>query len=523
IAAKKQKTSPRENVLQRVLQLPVVNATYESLQRTYTSTKEVHPLVASVCEAYERGVKGASSLAVWSMEPVVRRLEPQFTAANILACRGLDHLEEKIPALQYPVEKIASELKGSISTPIQSARSTIGNSIAGTLDRVLGLTAEGYELTKSTARSTAEYTWSSRVSQMAAAGVDGALGQLEKLVEFLLPEEEHEPEEKRGRGADYSSPTRMHGSEVTPSQPEPGTFTRIGALASTISHRAYQQTARTIQRTRARGQELTTWIPGLVSAPAQQVLYDVQNAAAGWLSKEQSKESEQEQEKEELKKEETKSSEVQRGTPSLLGSMAQSLQTAYLSTISNVKRVPSAVWGTAGELLQLTPRKAASIAREKVGTLGDALRSVTGSMVETLSHYVPLPRLLAKKEEPAHENEPPPEPQRSREGSRPVAPPSPEKSQLRGDWRANRAHHPLSFLGLEDPFFLQPSSIQRQAPQRSPTFEPDYPLSRKSAFSPYREGISTRRVSKNSYRYSPEPVYTRANYSNLYTMAFKKD
>uniref|UniRef100_A0A452J306 Perilipin 1 n=1 Tax=Gopherus agassizii TaxID=38772 RepID=A0A452J306_9SAUR len=509
---KMQNGSTEENVLQRVLQLPVVNATCESLQRTYTSTKEVHPLVASVCEAYERGVKGASSLAVWSMEPVVRRLEPQFTAANMLACRGLDHLEEKIPALQYPVEKIASELKGSISTPIQSARSTIGNSIAGTLDRVLGLTAEGYELTKSTVRSTAEYTWSNRVSQMAAAGVDGALGQLEKLVELLLPEEEHEP----------GNPPSSIISGCSPSPTAP-TSRQIGALASTISHRTYQQTARTIQRTRARGQELTTWIPGLVSAPAQQVLYDVQNAAAGWLSKEQSKEPEQEQEKEELKKEETKASEVQRGTPGLLGSMAQSLQTAYLSTISNVKRVPSAAWGTAGELLQLTPHKAAFIAREKLGTLGDALRSVTGSMVETLSHYVPLPRLLAKKEEPAHEKEPPAESQQSQEGSRPVAPPYPEKSQLRGHWRANRAHHPLSFLGLEDPFFLQPSSIQRQAPQRSPTFEPDYPMSRKSAFFPYREGRSTRRVSKNSYRYSPEPVYTRANYSNLYTMAFQKN
>ncbi|XP_032662403.1 perilipin-1 [Chelonoidis abingdonii] len=519
---KMQNGSTEANVLQRVLQLPVVNATCESLQRTYTSTKEVHPLVASVCEAYERGVKGASSLAVWSMEPVVRRLEPQFTAANILACRGLDHLEEKIPALQYPVEKIASELKGSISTPIQSARSTIGNSIAGTLDRVLGLTAEGYELTKSTVRNTAEYTWSSQVSQMAAAGVDGALGQLEKLVEFLLPEEEHEPAHE---------PTRVHGSEVTPSQPQPGTFTRIGALASIISHRAYQQTAKTIQRTRARGQELTIWIPGLgavarqSTAKAQQVLYDVQNAAAGWLSKEQSKEPEQEQEKEELKKEETKASDMAEDakTPGLLGSLAQSLQTAYLSTISNMKRVPSAAWGTAGELLQLTPRKATSIAREKVGTLGDALRSVTGSIVETLSHYVPLPRVLAKKEESAHEKEPPPESQQSQEGSRPVAPPYPEKSQLQGDWQANRAHYPLSFLGLEDPFFLQPSSIQRHAPQQSPTFEPDYPMSRKSAFPPYRERLSTRRVSKNSYRYSPEPVYTRANYSNLYTMAFKKD
>nr|XP_025035337.1 perilipin-1 isoform X2 [Pelodiscus sinensis] len=306
-----QNGNTKENVLQRVLQLPVVNTTCESLQRTYSSTKEVHPLVASVCEAYERGVKGASSLAVWSMEPVVRRLEPQFTAANILACRGLDHLEQKIPALQYPVEKIASELRDSIFIPIQSAGSTIGSSIAGTLDWILGLTTEGYELTKSTARSTTEYTQSSRVSQMAAAGVDSVLGQLEKLVEFLLPKEEHEPARE---------PTRVHGSEVTPSQPQPGTFTRIRALASTISHRAYQQTDRTIQHTRARGQELATWIPVLGSvarqstAKAQQVLCEVQNAATGWLSKGQSKEPEQEQE-EELKKEETKASEEQWSCP----------------------------------------------------------------------------------------------------------------------------------------------------------------------------------------------------------------
>ncbi|NWY10997.1 PLIN1 protein, partial [Aphelocoma coerulescens] len=103
----------QENVLQRVLQLPVVSSTCETLQRKYSSTKESHPLMASVCEVYERGVQGAGALAMWGMEPVVRRLEPQcestcwggFTVANNLACRGLDHLEEKIPALQYPVDK----------------------------------------------------------------------------------------------------------------------------------------------------------------------------------------------------------------------------------------------------------------------------------------------------------------------------------------------------------------------------------------------------------------------------------
>ncbi|NXY45652.1 PLIN1 protein, partial [Ceuthmochares aereus] len=96
----------QENVLQRVLQLPVVSSTCESLQRTYASTKEAHPLMASVCEVYERGMQGAGALAMWSMEPVVRRLEPQCESIHQGGpCRGLDQLEEKIPALQYPVDK----------------------------------------------------------------------------------------------------------------------------------------------------------------------------------------------------------------------------------------------------------------------------------------------------------------------------------------------------------------------------------------------------------------------------------
>lgn len=42
--------------------------------------------MASVCEVYERGVQGAGALALWSVEPVVRRLEPQCESSN--AARG---------------------------------------------------------------------------------------------------------------------------------------------------------------------------------------------------------------------------------------------------------------------------------------------------------------------------------------------------------------------------------------------------------------------------------------------------
>lgn len=82
--------------------------------------------------------------------------------------------------------QLASKLKDTISTPIQSAKSTIGYS----MDKILGLAVGGYETTRTTVETTARYTRSNSVSQMAAAGMDTALGGLEKLMEYLLPEEE---------------------------------------------------------------------------------------------------------------------------------------------------------------------------------------------------------------------------------------------------------------------------------------------------------------------------------------------
>ncbi|NWY54980.1 PLIN1 protein, partial [Chionis minor] len=503
-----QNGSAKENVLQRVLQLPVVSSTCESLQRTYVSTKEAHPLMASVCEVYERGVQGASALAMWSVEPVVRRLEPQFAVANNLACRGLDHLEEKIPALQYPVDKLASELKGTISTPLQSAKSTIGNS----MDKIMELAAEGYEATKSTMETTARYTRKNSVSQMAAAGVDTALGGLEKLMEYLLPEEDEETDQK---------PKETRGSAVKVSQQQPSapsapsTLGRIGALVSTVSHRAYQQTTHGLQRAKAKGQELATWIPilGSLAKPsvpeAPRVHGDGQSTTAGWLSRRQSKVPEQKQEK--AGKKDNHHTKEAGDIPGLVGSVAHNLQTACASGISSVKKVPAVAWDAAEGLILFTPRRL-SKAMETVDALGGTLVSAPKHLLGTLYSYVPLRRQSAKEEEGAGGSKPRPEMEQKEEDAKPDAPSTEEKSQLRGDWRLYRGHHPLSFLGLEDPLFL------RHNLYRSPAFEPECPLPRKSAFAPYN-----RRVSEGSYRFSPEAMYSRAYYANLYSPAFKKD
>lgn len=67
----------QENVFVRLLNLPVVSCTCEMMERTYAGTKQVHPLVSSVCEVYERGVRTAGNLAVRGMRPAIDKLEPQ--------------------------------------------------------------------------------------------------------------------------------------------------------------------------------------------------------------------------------------------------------------------------------------------------------------------------------------------------------------------------------------------------------------------------------------------------------------
>lgn len=67
----------QENVFVRLLNLPVVSCTCEVMGKTYNDTKQVHPLVSSVCEVYERGVRTAGNLAARGVRPAIDKLEPQ--------------------------------------------------------------------------------------------------------------------------------------------------------------------------------------------------------------------------------------------------------------------------------------------------------------------------------------------------------------------------------------------------------------------------------------------------------------
>ncbi|XP_043072843.1 perilipin-1 isoform X1 [Puntigrus tetrazona] len=262
-----------QNVLLRIRNLRSVSSALESIGKTYIHTKQSHPIITSVCEMYEKGVSTAGSLAVWSIQPALHVLEPQLVAANSLACRGLDHLEEKVPALQYPPEELTASIKELVSSTLETAKDSVSCPIRQTSNVVLDKVSTWYQQSKNALSDGICYVFNSKLVCLAEQRADRALSLMENLVDFVLPASSTETEDDGSMGE--------QDPDVGTSGPKPS-FSRLGALAGTICRRAFEKTAAQLQRSKRQGQALVTQIPGvsplsnglprLVSGLGQQLL-----------------------------------------------------------------------------------------------------------------------------------------------------------------------------------------------------------------------------------------------------------
>ncbi|KAJ8344087.1 hypothetical protein SKAU_G00314160 [Synaphobranchus kaupii] len=402
--------SLQDSVFLRLLNLPVISFTREMVEKTYTSTKHTHPLICSVCGVYERGAKTAGSLAVWSVKPAIHRLEPQIEAVNNLACRGLDQLEKKIPALQYSPEKLASD----IAEAVLSAKRGIAGTITGVSDMALSLAAGGYLLTRSTVSDGVSYVMSSRPVRLAEEGADTALTLTEHLVNYVLPASDEEIEEDTPWEA---------GADVEPPVCQPG-YRRLGSLASTVCRRTYTHTATRLGRTRSQGQQLVMSIPGVTPLTgiatrnlemAGGVVLGLQSTVGGLFGgtdKQTDKQRTKKKEGELLKS---------GGLQGLLSGLGQQLQSTYALVVSAVQSAPTTTLG---------------LARNGTGALVEALGSARRHVQETASHYSLIPGQSPEggangactatvEEEEGEEKEPSP-PEASGRGQRAAPHPDPQ-------------------------------------------------------------------------------------------------
>ncbi|XP_028908262.1 perilipin-5 isoform X2 [Ornithorhynchus anatinus] len=228
----------QETLVSRITGLPLVSSTYDLVSAAYSAHKEQHPYLHSVCGVAERGVLGLAAVAVSSAQPLLTRLEPQIATANEYACRGLDKLEEKLPFLHQPSEKVVSSARGAVSS-----------GVSGMVDLARRGRRWSVELTSAVVAGGVDAALGTRVGRMVTEGVGAVLGRSEELLDHLLPLSD----EELGKLAEAAGgPTVTSLEEQRRHQTY---FVRLGSLSARLRRRAYQHSLGKLRLSKERVQE----------------------------------------------------------------------------------------------------------------------------------------------------------------------------------------------------------------------------------------------------------------------------
>ncbi|KAJ1218473.1 hypothetical protein NDU88_006052 [Pleurodeles waltl] len=240
-----------QNVVSRVISLPLISSTYGMVFSVYANTKENHPYLRSVCEVAEKGVLTVTSVAITSAKPILQKMEPQIAFANDYACMGLDKIEEKLPILYQPSDKIvsiASDMvvgaKEALSITVTGAKDTMAHTITGVVDKTKEAVHESVEMTMAVVHGSINTVLGSHVVQIVNNGVDTALTKSETLIDQFLPltEEELAAEAACVQGFEDGAQ-------------KPNYYNRIGSLSRKVQKRAYQQAIARLRDAKSRSHE----------------------------------------------------------------------------------------------------------------------------------------------------------------------------------------------------------------------------------------------------------------------------
>ncbi|XP_010115759.1 PREDICTED: perilipin-3-like, partial [Chlamydotis macqueenii] len=247
------------SAVSRVTSLPLLNSAFNLVSSAYNYTKETHPCLSGVCNVAETVAAVAVGSVVGGAQPILNQLEPQIALVNEYACKGLDQLEENLPFLQQPADKVISDTKQLVSTKVTSTKSAVASTITAAvgaaqgakdlvtnrvteaMDLTKGAVQDGVEKTKSVVASTVNTALDAAVSQAVAGGVESVLGISEDLVDHYLPM----TEEELGKLATAVEGFAM--ASVEEQKQQQSYFVRLGSLSNKVRRRAYRHSLNKLQ------------------------------------------------------------------------------------------------------------------------------------------------------------------------------------------------------------------------------------------------------------------------------------
>ncbi|NXH43468.1 PLIN3 protein, partial [Dicaeum eximium] len=375
-----------QNIGTRVANLPLVSSAYDMVSSAYTCTKESHPYVRSVCDVAEKGVKTLTAAAVSGAQPLLTRLEPQISTANEMACKGLDKLEEKLPILQQPPEKIISDTKLLVTSTVTGARDVLTSTVAGAkdadavtsrvtgvMDMTKGAVQGGVELTRSAVSSSV-----STVGQMVASRVGSVLGKSEELVDHYLPMTDEELAKLA---------TAVEGFEPEQQRQQQSYFVRLGSLSAKVQHRALQHSLNKLQSARQSSQDLLAQLQRTLDL-VEQLKQGVDQRLQGGQEKLQQLWLEWSKKQPGGGKDQVPPEAVESGTLTMLQGLTQQLQSSCQPLVCSLQGLPASVQDTAGQV-----RLSVEELRAALGSLS-SLQDVTGPVLQRARGHASKARQL---------------------------------------------------------------------------------------------------------------------------------
>ncbi|XP_031459814.1 perilipin-3-like [Phasianus colchicus] len=146
----------QESAVNRITNLPLLNSAFNLVSSAYSSSKEMHPCLSGVCNVAETVAAVAVGSVVGGAQPILNQLDSQIALVNEYACKSLDQLEENLPFLQQPADKVFSETKQLVSTKVTSAmdaaceaKEAMADKVTEAIDLTKNAVGDGVKLTRS--------------------------------------------------------------------------------------------------------------------------------------------------------------------------------------------------------------------------------------------------------------------------------------------------------------------------------------------------------------------------------------
>ncbi|TRZ02182.1 hypothetical protein DNTS_016299 [Danionella cerebrum] len=217
-----QASQEQQSMMSRMGSLPLFSSACDAVINAYTSTKDNVPLLKGVMEVAESGVRTLGAAASTGSKPILDKLEPQIAVVNEYAMKGLEKVQENLPILHQPADKLVSETVGMMY-----------QSVTGAKDAVVGAVVEGVEKTRMAVSGGLNTVMESRVGQMVRSGVDKAFTHSEDWVDQNLP-----ISEKELAALAEPRPSDEEGFMVAETS---SYFVRLGKLSAKVRERALEK------------------------------------------------------------------------------------------------------------------------------------------------------------------------------------------------------------------------------------------------------------------------------------------